>query len=307
MRGKKVLITGASGTVGRPVAESLVRENEVWCLGRFSDPQTRAELEAQGMKLLDWNLGVSGIEDLPSGFTHVFHAAVIKNDDDQASHIDKHAFAAAQLMHHCRDGEAFIFISASSVYRRQNLGRPFREDDFLGDNTPVLETYAMHKNGTEAVVRALARLYGLRSTIARLSVTFGPQGYGGLPSTFFKLMLAGEPVPVRASPDENWCSPLYEDDFVRQAPLLWEAASVPATVLNWGGDEAVTQRDIAEYISALTGIPVRYAFKRSHRMSGALDPSRRQALIGRCRVDWREGVRRTLAARFPDHVRLSAG
>lgn len=303
MKNKKILITGASGTVGRPLAESLVKDNEVWCLGRFGDEAVRAALEAQGIKLFKWDLGVSYLEGLPGGFTHVFHSAVIKDADTQENHIEKHAFAAAQLMHHCRDGEAFVFISASSVYRRQELGRRHREDDLLGDNTPVLETYAMHKNGTEATVRALSRLYGLKSTIARLSVTFGPQGYGGLPATFFKLMLEGQPVPVRASPDENWCNPMYADDVIRQAPLLWDVASVPATVLNWGGDEAVTQRDIAEYVSQITGVPVTYAFKERHRMSCGFDNTRRLSLIGPCEVDWREGVRRTLEARFPGSVK----
>lgn len=305
MKDKKILITGASGTVGRPVAEALARENEVWCLGRFGDEAVRAALEGQGIQVFRWDLGTSGLEGLPGGFTHVFHSAVIKNDEDQATHIDKHAFATAQLMHHCRDGEAFIFVSASSVYRRQELGRRHREDDLLGDNTPVIETYAMHKNGAEAVVRALARLYGLRSTIARLSVTFGPQGYGGLPSAFYKLMSEGKPVPARASPDENWCNPMYSDDYIRQVPLLWDVAAVPATVLNWGGDEAVTQRQIAEYVAQITGAPLRFELDERHRMSAAFDNTRRRALIGDCQVDWREGVRRTLEARFPGSVKVS--
>jgi UDP-glucuronate 4-epimerase len=303
LKNKKILITGATGTVARPVAEALARDNEVWCLGRFGDGEVKAALQAQGINLLYWDLGVSGLDGLPGGFTHVFHSAVIKNGEDQATHIDKHAFATAQLMHHCRGAEAFTFISASSVYRRQEPGRRHREEDHLGDNTPVLETYCMHKNGAEAVVRALSRLYGLRSTIARLSVTYGALGYGGLPSTFLGLMLEGKPVPARASPDENWCNPLHEDDFIRQAPLLWDVAAVPATVVNWGGDEAVTQRQIAEYVSEITGVPVRFELNERHRMSCAFDNTRRMALIGACEVPWREGVRRSLEARFPDVVK----
>ena len=80
-------------------------------------------------------------------------------------------------------------------------------------------------------------------------------------------------------------------------------AAVPATVVNWGGDEAVTQRDIADYVSQITGVPVTYAFNERHRMSCAFDNTRRQALIGDCQVDWREGVRRTLEARFPGSVK----
>ena len=32
---KTILITGASGTVARPCAEYLAKDNEVWCIGRF--------------------------------------------------------------------------------------------------------------------------------------------------------------------------------------------------------------------------------------------------------------------------------
>ncbi len=300
---KKILITGASGTVARPVAEALAANNEVWCLGRFGDPQVRAALLAKGIKLFQWDLGLSSLDGLPGGFTHVFHSAVIKNVDDFNSQVDRHAFATAQLMTHCRDGEAFIFVSASSVYRRLDFGHLHKETDPLGDSSPLVETYSTHKNGAEAVVRALARVYGLRSIIARLSVTYGPVGYGGLPATIYAAMSAGKPMPVRASPEENWCSPMHTDDVVRQVPLLWEAASVPATAVNWGGDEAIRQQDMIDYIAEITGIPVLTEVNPRHRMSCAFDNTLRQKLIGKCEVPWREGVRRTLEARFPGAVK----
>ncbi len=73
----------------------------------------------------------------------------------------------------------------------------------------------------------------------------------------------------RASLDENWCNPIYADDYLRQAPLLWDVAAAPATVLNWGDDEPVTQRDIAQYISEITGAAVRYEVNERRRMSCA--------------------------------------
>jgi nucleoside-diphosphate-sugar epimerase len=46
---KKVLVTGVTGTVGKPVAQALAAAgNDVWGLARFSDAQVRAELAGQG-------------------------------------------------------------------------------------------------------------------------------------------------------------------------------------------------------------------------------------------------------------------
>src|SRR5690606_37338320 len=109
------------------------------------------------------------------------------------------------------------------------------------------------KIGTEAVVRSLSHSLGVPTTIGRLSVTHGPQGYGGLPSRFFELMQASEAVPVPVGHD-NWCNPLHTDDLVDQVPRLWDAASVPAAVVNWCGDDVVGQRQMMTYLSEITGV-----------------------------------------------------
>jgi nucleoside-diphosphate-sugar epimerase len=35
--GKKILVTGATGQVARPISEDLVKRKEVWCVARFSE------------------------------------------------------------------------------------------------------------------------------------------------------------------------------------------------------------------------------------------------------------------------------
>ena len=53
---KKILVTGATGQIGRPIAEKLVAANEVWCAARFSDPALRKELEELGIKTCTWSI-----------------------------------------------------------------------------------------------------------------------------------------------------------------------------------------------------------------------------------------------------------
>lgn len=50
MQGRKILITGATGLIGRGLAFVLARDNEVHALARFSRPGVREEPERQGFR-----------------------------------------------------------------------------------------------------------------------------------------------------------------------------------------------------------------------------------------------------------------
>ena len=41
LKDQKVLVTGATGQVARPIAEQLNANNEVWAAARFSDPEAK--------------------------------------------------------------------------------------------------------------------------------------------------------------------------------------------------------------------------------------------------------------------------
>jgi nucleoside-diphosphate-sugar epimerase len=299
LTGKKILITGGTGVVGRPVAEALAKENEVWVLGRFGDPAVKSALEAQGIRTHRWDLGVDDLDGVPDDISHVMHAAVLKGVDDYDVQIEANGTATAQLMLHCRNAEAFLFVSASAVYKRLAWDHVHTESDPLGGDSPYLGSYATQKIGCEAIVRAVSRTLALPSVIGRLSVTYGPQGHGGLPVRFCQLMLDGTPIPVPIGHD-NLCMPMHTDDVARQVPLLWQAASVPTLVLNWCGDDIVGQRQMMTYISELAGARVTFAETDENRASFALDNTKRRRAIGPCEVDWREGVRSTIAAHFPN-------
>ena len=43
---EKILITGPAGRIAFGIAESLVGDNEVWGIARFSDPSTREKVES---------------------------------------------------------------------------------------------------------------------------------------------------------------------------------------------------------------------------------------------------------------------
>ncbi|HEY0700661.1 MAG TPA: NAD(P)-dependent oxidoreductase [Micromonospora sp.] len=306
MRDKKILVTGGTGQVARPVAEALAAENEVWCLGRFGTPGVEQELNDRGIRTWHWDMdqtGPEGLQGLPTDFTHVFHSAVRRGEDgDFTAVVEVNSVAAGRLMTHCRTAEAFLFVSTGAVYRRQTLDHLYTETDPIDGVADWLPAYPVGKIATEGAVRAFAQVLGLPTTIARLNIAYGPGGYGGVPMLYFKRMLAGEPIPVPVE-GQNWCSLLFTDDLLEHVPRLWEAASVPATLVNWGGDESVGITDCVRHLEELTGVEAKLAPSEVTRETYQFDPTLRRKLTGPCKVGWREGIRRTVESMYPEYTK----
>ncbi|MFE6700452.1 NAD-dependent epimerase/dehydratase family protein [Streptomyces sp. NPDC057718] len=305
LTGKKILVTGGTGQVARPVAEALAERNEVWCLGRFGAPGVEAELASRGITTVHWDMDDTardGLKGVPEDFTHVIHSAVRRGEDgDFNAAAEVNSVAAGRLMTHCRTAEAFLYVSTGALYAQQELDHPYTETDPVDGVADWLPAYPVGKIATEGAVRAFARVLDLPTTIARLNIAYGPGGYGGVPMLYFKRMLAGEPIPVPLQ-GQNWCSLLHTDDLVAQVPALWRAAGTPATLVNWGGDEPVGITDCIRHLERLTGISARLVPSEVTRETYRFDPTLRRELTGPCTVGWRDGIRRTLEALYPEHV-----
>lgn len=301
MRGGKILITGGTGQVARPVAEALAAGNEVWCLGRFGDAAAREGLEAAGARTVVWDMATDGLDGLPRDFTHVLHSAVHRGDGrdfEEATRVN--AVATARLMTHCATAESFLYVSSGVVYNRAEATHRYRESDPLGGAAPWLPTYPVAKITAEGVAHGLAETLGLPTVIARLNIAYGPYGHGGVPMILFNQMRGEKPCAVPRE-GQNYCNLLHTDDVVRQVPLLWDVARAPARVVNWGGDEEVGMTDLLEYMSALTGVPVLLDRSDYSRETAIFDHSLRRELIGDCTVGWKAGIARTLADLFGEY------
>ncbi|WP_443066024.1 NAD-dependent epimerase/dehydratase family protein [Streptomyces sp. NBC_00503] len=310
MRGKKILITGGTGQVARPVAEALAEHNEVWCIGRFGTPGVERELTERGITTRQWDMSdpsENALKGIPEDFTHVLHCAVHRGEDgDFNATAEINSVATGRLMVHARTAEAFLFVSTGALYTRQTLDHAYTEDDPVDACAAWLPAYPMGKLATEGAVRAFARVLGLPTTIARLNIAYGPGSYGGVPMLYFERMLAGSPIPVPLE-GQNWCSLLHTEDLVAQVPPLWRAASVPATLVNWGGDQSVGISDCIRHIEALTGVEAVLVPQEVTRETYRFDPALRRRLTGPCRVDWRDGIESTLRALYPQHMSRREG
>ena len=299
LEGARVLVTGATGQVGAPVVRALAGANEVWALARFRDPAAREPLERAGVRCVAADLakGDFAADGVPSDVDYVLNFAVAKT-----GRIDKDLAASAEaiglLMAHCRGARAVLHCSSTAVYAPRPH-HPHPEDDPLGENghRALLPTYTLVKVAAEAVARTAARLFDLPTTIARLNVPYGDEG--GWPLFHLLMMQAGQEIVVHPDAPSTF-NPIHEDDIVATIPGLLAAASVPATVVNWGGHQEVSVEDWCTHLGSLTGLRPTFSPSPDALESVVIDRSRMVAVAGDTTVDWREGLRRMVEARAPE-------
>jgi hypothetical protein len=110
-------------------------------------------------------------------------------------------------------------------------------------------------------------------------------------------LLSGKDIVVKWDP--AMYSPIHQDDINAQTEALLAAASVPATIVNWGGDEPVSAQEWCAELGRLTGREPNVVVKEvPGGIRGiVLDTTRRRELTGPCTVSWRDGLRRLVEER----------
>jgi nucleoside-diphosphate-sugar epimerase len=301
LSGRKILVTGPAGQIARPLCEFLAKDNEVWGIARFSQPGSREEVEAMGVRTLAIDLADPDFSDLPDDFDHVLHlAAAIVGVDDYDWALRVNAEATGLLLTHCRNARSALVMSTSSTYKpHEDPAHAFVETDPLGDPVvPGSPTYAISKIAEEAVARYCARAFDLPVTIARMNVAYS--SFGGVPAYHLDALVNGDTINVR-HPMLRY-SPIHQDDINGQVEAMLEAASVPATIVNWGGDDALGPRDWLPLFEELTGRTAQVTHNPlpGSQIGNILDNAKRLAITGPCTVRFPDGMRRLYETRYPN-------
>jgi UDP-glucuronate 4-epimerase len=298
MRGAKILVTGPTGQVATPITLALAADNEVWGAARFNDAASKATLEQAGVHCARVDLVSGDLSELPTDFEYVLNLAVVRSGR-WAKDLAGNGESVGLLMAHCRSARAFLHCSSAAVYAGGT--EPNAEDAPLGDNhRHLMPTYSIAKISAEVVVRTMARHLGLPATIARLSVPYGDNG--GWPAIHLDMIMAGQPIPVLPGGEAvSRFNPIHEDDIVAQIPRLLEVAAVPATTVNWGGSAVVSIQEWCTYLGSLADRSPSFVETDDFTILGTQgDMTRMHELIGPTSVDWRDGLRRMVAARHPE-------
>ena len=302
LKGKRIVLTGCTGQVGGAFADQLAPHNTIWGLARFTAPGSRERLDNAGVHTVKGDFTKQDFGDIPDDIDYVVHLAANTKPGVAEVGMTQNAEGVGWMMHRFRNAKAFFMASNNTLY----LDNPdplhkFVETDHVGGSSPHSPNYGPTKLAGEGVARFLSQLYGLPTIIARLNVSYGgPYDDGGYPGHLLDWVLEGRPIRMPKSRTLTM-SPIHEDDMVRQLEPMLAAASVPATIVNWGGAEPVEMEEMARYIGALVGKEPVFEYDDAGIFPNRITDTTRGRSIGmEWRVPWKEGIRRMIAARRPD-------
>jgi UDP-glucuronate 4-epimerase len=300
LKGTKVLITGATGMVARPLVGAYAQKARVYAVARYKRAEDQRAIEELGATLIAADLAdVKTLSAVPADIDYVINCAVSRTNNIERDYA-VNAEGVGFLMARCRDVKAFLHISTTGVYESRGP-EPHKESDPLGDSHhSMFATYSISKIAGERVCMFAARQLGIPTTIARLCVPYGD--FGGWP--YFHLMMMKNGAPIEVHPDRpNYFNLLHIDDCIEKVPRLLAAATRDVTLTNFAGEPRVSLEEWSSYLGELAGVTPRFVESSNALGSLCTDLTRMRSLVGDTHVDWRDGLRRMVEARAPDLFR----
>lgn len=195
----KILLTGATGFVGRRLAESIenLPTGELTCAVRrpegakFGREVLVKDLDSD----MDWSTALKGQQIV----IHAAARAHILNDevpDPLAEYRRINVEGTLNLARQAIDAgvRRFIYISSIKVNGEQTpRGKPFSEDDEPAPEDP----YGISKMEAEQALKQLEAEAGLELVIIRPPLVYGP-GVKGNFATMLRMVEKGVPLPLGA-------------------------------------------------------------------------------------------------------------
>jgi UDP-glucose 4-epimerase len=193
-----VLITGASGLIGRHAVERLLQRGERVITFQRSEP-----LQA-GVEFVSGDVRGDTLQlcRAAEGCRAVVHLAgrgdVGESRRDPAGYADLNATGALNALEAARaNGAIFVLASSQRVYPLKPA--PAREDEPLAPDSP----YGYAKWVAELWCRMQSEHFGVTTRVLRFFSVYGPgqqaNGGSGVVSIFGRAALAGEPLIVQSA------------------------------------------------------------------------------------------------------------
>ncbi|MDD7967350.1 NAD-dependent epimerase/dehydratase family protein [Actinomycetospora lemnae] len=292
LRGRRVLVTGATGFVGRHLCRRLLRLGaEVHALSRDPRPHVAT------LPDLTWHRGdLTDDEDVaavvgrvrPAAVLHL--ASLVQGDRESAlalPMLEANTHAAVAVMTAAHDVPGCRVVLAGSV------------EEPRGDEPPV-SPYAAAKSAATGYARLFHAQWGLPVTVLRLAMVYGPDQPDTrklVPYVCSCLLEGTTPALSSGTRMIDW---VYVDDvcdaFVRAATTPGAAG----LVLDVGSGRTSSIAEVVRTLADLAGHHGPLGFgeteDRRHDLAHVVDPGPAAAALGwRATTALRAGLARTLA------------
>ena len=276
-RGKKVLLTGASGFIGSHLAEELVscgasvraflHYNSRGDEGnlKYLASEIRREIEVVHGDLTD----PDAVKKAVRGVTHVFHLgaliAIPYSYVHPFSFVQSNIVGTANILNACLEigPERVVTTSTSEVYGTA-LTTPMDENHRLHPQSP----YAASKASADHLAESYARSFALPIVIVRPFNTFGPrQSTRAVIPTIIVQALRRGSIEIGATlPTRDFN---YVEDIAHGFALAGAANDVVGEVFNLGTGEEHSVGEVIQTVSTILGIELLVRERANDRMRPA--------------------------------------
>ena len=241
----KIVLTGATGFVGRALLPRLAANHEVISLARQPRP---GEVPAD-VEWIELDLGRPlDSSALPARTDAVIHLAQSKRYRDFPEGAQDvfavNVSSTFALLEYARSAGAskFVFASTGGVYGSSD--RPLSETDRLNP----LNFYISSKYSAESFVASYRPLF--QTIVFRFFFVYGPGQQAMMVPSLLQRVLDGELITIQGDPGIR-TNPIYVEDA---AAVFEPALALDASDLfNIAGDEVVTIRGLVERMEQASG------------------------------------------------------
>jgi nucleoside-diphosphate-sugar epimerase len=294
--GKKVLVTGARGFIGKYLVFALLRQG-----AEVKGLTIDAGQAGEGVRWVKGDItDRASIKGVCQDVDVVLHLAAISNVDasvrDPLRTINTNTMGTANLLEEARAGTAkkFVYVSSAHVY-----GVPKYVPVDEAHPTVPREAYAASKIASEQIVQAYANSYGLDFAILRPFNVFGAGQDASflIPGVISQALKNGVIRVGNTDPTRDF---LYVDDCVSGFLCVGDRGT---GIFNIGSGEDRSIASVVEKIRDLVDPGMTIESDESRKRAGKVEIPRLCADISRLKalgwtpaVGFDEGLARTVAA-----------
>lgn len=253
---RSVLITGASGFIGSHLTRRLLKEGAlVNVLLMPGDPHLRLcdikeKIKIFPVDIRDGERLFKVVKEVKPG--KIFHLAGFTSADRSPSALEQSISAnwggTLNVLRALSDVECEALVCTCTAEAYGKNHPPFREDMALDPLSP----YSFSKAAATLACRTWANLFGIRVTVLRLFLVYGPdQEEGRFLPQLIKSGLSGE--PMRMTKGEQTREFTYVDDVVESFLLAAERGGGCGEIYNICTGEEISLRELIVKVEEIIG------------------------------------------------------
>jgi nucleoside-diphosphate-sugar epimerase len=310
MTRKRILVCGATGFIGRNIAESFAARADYEVIGVYNK---RPAFQHPGVSWRQADLTrAEDIERVVEGIDVIVQAAATTSGSKDIVarpyiHVTDNAVMNSLLLRAAFDRKIGQFLFFSCTVMLQSADKPQTEDDF--DANAELHPRYFGVGWTKLYVEKMcafyARISPIRFTVIRHSNIYGPHDKFDLErshvfgATVTKVLTAKDGKVIVWGTGEEARDLLYVDDLVDFCARAIDRQQDKFLLLNAGAGSAVPVKDLVQKIIAASGqaLAIEHDLSQpSIKTSLCLDCSAAKAALGwQPRTSLEEGIRHTIA------------